>query len=173
MNGERFEVFHGTRIPISTILKEGLQYPTDEEILNWIKAGLESVGLVYATWKHYQEKATGRGKLTILWEMNQAYRKKIWVTDNLDNAWDYAEWSPEIVSQAIILEYIRVKPRRKNVIAEANTAARRAILLVGSPKVVVLDGKEVGADKHGINQPTQPNIDREAIQRVLEARGNT
>jgi shikimate kinase len=106
------------------------------------------------------------GKLCILREMQQEYRKVIWVTANFETDMRYAERSPELVSEAIRNEYTRLHYRRKNVLDEANEIVLKGIAWFGEPKVVILNAKKIGATG-GHNEPTKSYISSDAIEKIV------
>ena len=160
-------VFHGTRLSADVILTQGLKYPGTDELVSMIHQSLIEAGLSPDVWLQHQEKLKREGRFTTLGELSRDYRRVIWVTEFEDNAWSYASRSPEIVSEAIIKEYVSIHYRRKNVFNEANTIADKSRQWIGEPKVVVIDADSIGAGR-GNNQPISPYIPPEFILDILE-----
>jgi hypothetical protein len=166
---EVVHVYHGTRVTPQTIRDNGLVYPGNECLIKMIEKSLTEAGLSYPKWLDHQRKLISKGKLNTFRELDGKYRRNIWVTDDLNNAWSYARRAPEIVSEAIHNEYIRLHCRRKYVIEEANLAVKAGIEWIGKPVVVVLDAKQLGA-KRGCNQPIAPVIPKEAVIEIKTMR---
>jgi hypothetical protein len=158
-------VYHGTRVHPKTLLKDGLVYPGVGPLLTMIKRSLEEAGLSYTAWADYQDTLISKGKLNTITELKYKHRQKIWVTDSLTNAWSYARRSPEIVSEAVHHEYLRLHYRRKHVIDEANNAVEIGTKWIGDPVVVVLDAKKLGVGL-GCNQPIAPVIPKDVIVEI-------
>jgi hypothetical protein len=158
-------VYHGTRAPENLILKGGLVFPGVEFLMQMISKSFEEVGMSFDAWVDYQKVWRSKGHLTTLGEISRENRKVIWVTDNESNAWNYAHRSPEIVTEAIRNEYIRLHSRRKHVIEETEKIITDATAWMEPPHVVVIDAKKIGANV-GCNQPIAPVIPREAIIEV-------
>lgn len=158
-------VYHGTRTHPEKIRREGLVFPGATTLLKMVERSLKEAGLSYSVWHEHQQKLIMKGGFNTFDELEGEYRQKIWVTDNLSNAWGYAKRAPEIVSEAIHKEYIRLHYRRKNVLDEAQEVVASGIKWIGNPLVVVLDAKAVGAG-HGCNQPIAPVIPKEAILEI-------
>lgn len=162
-------VFHGTRAPAELILKEGLRYPTEQELLDMIRHALERAGLSYNDWLDGQAWKQRKGRLTHLREMRENHRSKIWVTDRIETAWSYASRAPEIVSESVRGEIFRLYWRRKAVVEMADEAVKKAMDGLGDPIVVILDAKKIGA-RGGCNEPIAPFISPDAIVEILEKR---
>lgn len=161
-------VYHGTRTPVNLLLKEGLRYPTEKELLGMIQQAIEKAGLSYEAWLDGQAWKERKGRLNHLRELREAYRGKIWTTDRIETAWSYARRAPEIVSEAVRGEIFRLYWRRKAVIEMADEAVEKAMDGVGKPIVVVLDAKKIGA-RGGCNEPIAPHISPDAIIEVLRS----
>lgn len=158
-------VYHGTRAPLFDI-SQGLRYPGEDQMLALIERGMQEVGLSYTDWIFHQEKFVRERRLCILNKMRRPTRKVIWTTTNLETAWSYARRSPELVSEAVREEYLRLHWRRKNAGREASDLSLKAVEWVGDPKVVVLDALKIGA-RGGHNEPTLAEIPSSAIVGIL------
>jgi hypothetical protein len=160
-------VYHGTRISPSVIMDNGLCYPGDVLLLTMVKRAMEVAGFSYADWLLNEEKKSRKGDLTKIWELQQPYRRKVWVTDQLDLAWSYARRAPEIVTEAVRGEYYRKHPRKKNGIEECEALIDRCVADIGQPIVVEIDAQRISA-KGGVNEPLTQHIPKDAIIKILD-----
>jgi hypothetical protein len=162
-------VYHGTRIPDDVIMCNGLSYPGEEIILEWIKRAMDENCLSYDKWLENQINMTKKGKITTLYEIRKDYRKVIWTTDKKETAWSYALRAPELVSEAVRNEVVRLNSRKKNIFDIASESAQKAVDWFGEPKVIAINAKRIGACG-GVNEPTLAHIPYDAIIGVYYGR---
>jgi hypothetical protein len=158
-------VYHGTR-SATDLIKNGLKYPGTDDLIYIINRSFDEIGMSFENWIEYQKKLLSKRKFNTFAELDRPGRRVVWVTDREDNAWSYAKRSPEIVSEAIRNEYIRINYRRKNVYSDTEIVVDKALSWIGKPKVVVLDAKMIGAGS-GVNQPIAGFIPPDAIINIL------
>lgn len=159
-------VYHGTRISGEVIHAQGLRYPGFDHLINMIKFSMDKTGLSFSGWLEYAKKMDAKGKFNPIRELQEPYRQKIWVTDDVNNAWSYASHAPEAVTKSVRDEFIRLHFRRKNVLDQADEVVKVGTSWIGKPIVVVLDAKKLNTNG-GCNVPIGEFIAPDVIVNIL------